>query len=164
MGEHPIKDRGFLRELGFQIYSMEPFRYSRAALPGPFVYDMFAATHTGQLVWADVMFLRDLASPDCEGQFGFEITPERIIKTACLMELFGLQDCAAELLQARADLLTYPINPLLDLLVPPYLGRQLSYRDYIAKFETDSVRAFSISSRNGLDAGSAAGDPLADDC
>jgi FkbM family methyltransferase len=125
----------FLREKGFCLFTMDPFRYTRSALPGPFIYDMFAQTKNGQLIWADALYLRDLAEEDYEATFGFSATSERVLATACIMELFGLQDCAAELIQRFADRLPYGAESLLDLLVPPYLGPGLSYRDYIARFE-----------------------------
>lgn len=127
----------FLRERGLQLFTMEPFRYSRAALPAAFHYDIFAQTESGPLAWADALYLRDLASPGYEDVFGFAITAERVFAMAAIMEAFGLQDCAAEMLLARADRLPYPIDPLLDLLVPRHLGTGLSYRDYIARFEAD---------------------------
>ena len=127
----------FLRERGLKLYTMEPFRYTRAALPSPFATERFAQTRSGQLAWADILYVRDLAVPEHEGVYGFAVTPERVLKTAAVMELFGLQDCAAELLQARAAALPYATETLLDLLVPPYLGNSLSHREYVARFEAD---------------------------
>ena len=127
----------FLRERGLQLYVIEPFRYTRMALPGPFHYEMFAQTLGGQVRWADTVYLRDLAVPSHERVFGFRATPERVLMTAALMEISGLPDCAAELLQAHAAALPYPIETLLDLLVPAHLGDGLSYREYIARFEAD---------------------------
>ena len=127
----------FLRKHGLQMYAIEPFRYTRKALPGPFHYEMFAQTRDGQCRWADVVYLRDLAMPSHERVFGFRATAERVLMMAALMEISGLPDCAAELLQAHAAALPYPIDTLLDLLVPGHLGDGLSYRDYIARFEAD---------------------------
>jgi hypothetical protein len=98
---------------------------------------MFAQTQTGQFAWADMVYVRDLADPAHERVFDFAVTPERVLKTAAVMELFGVPDCAAELLQARADMLPYAIETLLDLLVPPHLGDGLTYREYLARFEAD---------------------------
>ena len=137
----------FMSEKGFYLFHMRPHTYTRAALPGPFVYDIFAQTTSGPLEWADVLYLRDFAHPEYERLFEFEATPEQIIKIACLMEAFGLEDCAAELLVRRGDRLAYPVNQLLDLLVPQTLGPDLSYRDYINRFEGDP-RALFPSRRN----------------
>jgi FkbM family methyltransferase len=127
----------FLRKRGLQMYVMDPFRYTRAALPGPFHYEMFAQTRGGQFAWADMVYLRDLAVPAYERVFRFPVTRERVLMTAAVMEIFGLQDCAAELLKARAAALPYPTEMLLDLLVPGHLGNGLSYHEYIARFEAD---------------------------
>jgi FkbM family methyltransferase len=127
----------FMTGKGFYLFDIRPRTYTRAALPGPFQYDIFAQTSGGAPVWADVLYLRDLASADYEGLFGFEASEERIIKTACFLEARGLPDCAAELISNRADRLSYPIEQMLDLLVPDYLGAKLSYREYIDRFTAD---------------------------
>lgn len=132
----------FLRGLGFSIYSIQPFSYTRAALPGPFYYDMFAQTRNGSLVWADAVFMRDLADLEYEDVYGFAATPERVLKLACFMEVLGLPDCAAELIMKRADRLTFDQDVLLDKLVPTYLGKGLNYREYIRRFEADPRALF----------------------
>jgi hypothetical protein len=132
----------YLRQLGFSIYTLQPFGYTRAELPGPFYYDMFAQTKNGSLVWADTVFLRDLADSQYENVYGFAVTPERVLKLACFMEIFGLPDCAAELILKRADILPLEPDVLLDKLVPNDLGHGLSYREYIERFETDPMALF----------------------
>jgi hypothetical protein len=132
----------FLRVKGFAVFDLQPTRYSRAALPAPFQYDLFAQTTSGPVIFSDVLFFRDLARDECEIVFGLEITPERVIKMAALMELYGLSDCAAELLIKRADRLPFDVNEMLDLLVPDDLGPNLSYREYIRRFETDPEALF----------------------
>jgi hypothetical protein len=127
---------------GFHLFDIRLRTYTRGALPGPFQYEIFAQTTNGSPRWADVLYLRDLAHPDYEMLFGFQATPERIIKTACLMEAYGLQDCAAELIINRADRLSYPINQMLDLLVPNSLGLRLSYREYMERFTKDPRALF----------------------
>ena len=132
----------FLRVKGFAVFDLQPMRYSRAALPATFQYDIFASTTTGAVTWSDVLFFRDLARDECETVFGLHITPERVLKMAALMELYGLPDCAAELLIKRADRLPYDVNEMLDLLVPDHLGPNLSYREYIRRFEADPKALF----------------------
>ncbi len=132
----------FLREIGFSIYTIQPFGYTRAELPGQFYYDMLAQTRNGPLVWADAVFLRDLADLDYENIYGFAVTSESILKLACFMEVFGLPDCAAELIVKRADTIPFDRDALLDLLVPSNLGHGLSYREYIERFEADPKALF----------------------
>jgi Methyltransferase FkbM domain len=131
-----------MNDKGFTLFDLRLRKYTRAALPGPFKYDIFASTVNGSLNWADALYLRDLADLEYEQMFGFCITPEVIIKTACLLEVFGLEDCAAELLIRRGDLLPYAADQLLDLLVPDFLGPGLSYREYIKTFESDPRALF----------------------
>ncbi|SEC61066.1 methyltransferase, FkbM family [Rhizobiales bacterium GAS191] len=126
-----------MTERGLQLFDIRPRTYTRAALPGPFQYEILAQTTNGSAVWADVLYVRDLARPEYDDVFGFEATPERIIKTACLMETFGLQDCAAELIANRAERLPYPADRILDLLVPDSLGAGLSYQEFMARFRAD---------------------------
>ena len=122
---------------GFQLFDIKPQTYTRPALPGPFKYEIMAQTTNGPAVCADVLYLRDLAHPDYETLFGFPATPERIIKTACVMEACSLQDCAAELIISRSDRIPYPIDRMLDPLVPNSLGPRLSYREYMERFMAD---------------------------
>jgi hypothetical protein len=82
---------------------------------------MLAQTKNGSVVWADAVFLRDLAELKYENIYGFACTPERVLKLACFMEIFGLQDCSAELITKRADMLSFDRDDLLDKLVPAYL-------------------------------------------
>jgi hypothetical protein len=132
----------FLREIGFSIYSIQPFGYTREELPGPFYYDLLAQTKNGPLVWADAVFLRDMADFEYEDIYGFAVTPERVLKLACFMGIFGLPDCAAELIIKRADRLSLAQDVLLDRPVPNYLGHGLSYREYINRFMADPKALF----------------------
>jgi hypothetical protein len=123
----------FMSSVGFSLFHIDPQRYTRASLPGTFCYDLLAQTQRGSVVWTDAIYFRDLANPDYD-VFDFHPTGEQVIKLACLMESFGLSDCSAELLIARADQLPYPLDELLDKLVPK---KGLSYRDFIKAFEED---------------------------
>jgi FkbM family methyltransferase len=132
----------FMTSKGFYLFDVQPSTYTRSALPGPFQYDIFASTIGGSPIWADVLYVRDLASADYEALFDFEASEERIIKIACFLEAHGLPDCAAELILNRADRLSYPIEQMLDLLVPDHLGAELSYRGYIDRFTADPSALF----------------------
>lgn len=120
----------FMKRHGFMPYSMSVNKYSRAALPAPFVYSFPAQTNWGQVLWGDVVFLRDLgASP----QSMPEMSIEKIIKLACLYEIFCVPDCAVEMiLQSRKRIATR-VDPgrLLDLVTPPLHGEALTYQAYV---------------------------------
>jgi hypothetical protein len=126
-----------LTALGFSLFDLEVYRYSRAALPGPFVYRIPAQTQNGQVMWADALYLRDAGRPDYERDWPMALTPQKILKLACLFELFGLNDCAVELLMKyRADLdRLVDVGCYLDTLAPPINGKKLPYREYIRSFE-----------------------------
>jgi hypothetical protein len=61
---------------------------------------------------------------------------EKLIKLACVYELIGLPDCAAEVLnrfRLRLDAFG-DTEALLDALTPQLLGEKVTYRQYISKF------------------------------
>lgn len=134
----------FMRDNGFSLYGLTAYRYSRAALPAQFLYPALYQTVSGQPVWGDMVYLRDGAASDYAAVWGGEeLAPTKLLKLACLYELFGLADCAAELIVTHRDKLRDLVDPglLLDLLTPPLGGVQRSYGDYIRLFE-ENVEAF----------------------
>lgn len=134
----------FMRSHGFTMFDLESYRYSRTALPAPFVWDLEAQTVSGQVVWSEVLYFRDLADPEYEKKWPYPISAERILKLASLFDLFGLGDCAAELVVNRGGFLQSGVrDELLDLLIS---GKPGSYRALIAEFETD-FRSFFPSRR-----------------
>ena len=134
----------FMRQQGFLPYVMGLRHYSRAALPAKFLYDIPAQTTSGQLIWADTVYLRDGASPQYIHVWGEELDPIAVLKLAALYELFGLPDCAAELIVVHRDRVGTIIDPdqLLDMLTPPLDGEKLSYRDYVEVFKSNPRRFF----------------------
>ena len=126
----------FMRAHGFSLFDLEPYRYSRAALPAPFAYDIPAQTLSGQVMWGEAVYFRDLADPDYERMWTYHVTPERVLKLACLFDLFGLPDCAAELLVERRRMVGSAAGALLDALASAQ-GSTLSYSDFVARFEAD---------------------------
>jgi hypothetical protein len=124
-----------LREQGFSLFDLDVYRYSRADLPAPFVYDIPAQTTTGQVSWGEALYLRDLGSSTYEEMWNYDVTAERVMKLAALFDLFELPDCAAEVLQNRAHFLDDSTRAsLLDLLVS---GEPGAYASLLAQFERD---------------------------
>jgi hypothetical protein len=76
-------------------------------------------------------------------RFG-DLTPVKLLKLACLYELFSVPDCAAEILVTHRDRLSplVDVDRLLDLLTPPLDGRPVSYREYLDAFEQDPARFY----------------------
>jgi FkbM family methyltransferase len=133
----------FMREQGFMLYVLAQRNYSRAALPAPFVYRIPAQTVSGQLHWADAVYLRDGASPQYRSIWGQELSTISLLKLAALYELFQLPDCAAELIVVHRDRIAELADPekMLDRLTPQLNGRQLTYNEYVAAFR-DHPEAF----------------------
>jgi FkbM family methyltransferase len=126
-----------LRKKGFSLYDIEIHRYSKSILPKPFIYSIPAQTHGGQVMWGDALYLRDVASPDYENIWNLNISSLKILKLACLFEIFGLEDCAAELLithESRIKALV-DIEHCLNLLTPSLRGEQLVFKEYNYRFE-----------------------------
>jgi FkbM family methyltransferase len=122
----------YLREQSFELYDLDVYRLAKKALPYPYLYSNYfddgrpaaGPSTQGQVLWADALYMRDLmdTSPDAR----------RLIVAACLFEIFGLADCAAELILAHRrtfDTLV-PSAQLLDLLVPEVKGQSLTYQQY----------------------------------
>lgn len=124
----------FLRGLGFMLFDLEVHRYSRAVLPSPFVCNIPAQTRDGQVQWGEAVYFRDLAAmttKDLPLRWG----RQKLLKLASLFELFGLADCAVELLlQHRALWPELAGLEWLDLLTPPLHGKRLSYDRYLERF------------------------------
>jgi FkbM family methyltransferase len=125
-----------LREEGFTLFGLTVRGYSRTDLPSPFEREAFAYTRFGQPYQGDAIYLRDLAADHLAGTAA-EYPTEKLIKLACLYELAGLPDCAAEVLNhfERRLWALEDRRALLDALTPPLLGEELSYRRYLARFE-----------------------------
>jgi FkbM family methyltransferase len=115
-----------LHQAGFSIFDLNLVRYSRAALPARFQFRLFAQTITGQISWANALYLR--SEPNGEQQR---------LKLAVLAEMFGFPDRAAELLAGEES--------LLNLLVPvsDNFGAS-SYREYIDAFKRDPANFFPV--------------------
>lgn len=132
-----------LRDHGFSLFDIEVYRYTRGTLPGKFVYEIPAQTTTGQVLASDALYLRDVCGPNYEIYYGMELTPTKLLKLACIFEIFGMSDCAAELLltykSRLADLVD--IQECMDLLTENVDSNAEGYTAYKTRFEAD-VKAF----------------------
>jgi len=104
------------REHGFSLFDLRTNRYTRGVLPGHFRHSFPAETCEGQLLAADALYLRDVPAPGYEAKWNLRLSPAKLLKLACLFELFGLPDCAAELFLLKKDELGIDVRPLLDAL------------------------------------------------
>jgi Methyltransferase FkbM domain len=129
-----------MREWGFDLFALTVRRYSLAALPAPFEYDSPAQTQFGRPLQGDAVYLRDpMAAGTRGGPQCPPLSPQKLLKLACLFECFGLPDHAAELIQANADLLLSFCDPaeLLNILAREVDPSVSSYSEYIDRFKSD---------------------------
>jgi FkbM family methyltransferase len=127
----------FLRGRGFSLFDLEVYRYSRATLPRPFVYTIPANTHQGQVLWGEALYVRDAGDPEYAQKWGVSLTPIQLSKLVCIFEMFGLEDCAAELLVTHRDRMRslVDVDRCLDLLTPLHQGERLTFSQYDDRFE-----------------------------
>jgi hypothetical protein len=128
----------FLRKQGYALLGVTVRTYSRIDMPAPFSYEIYAQTRFGQPYQGDAIYVRDLAAPH-EQDLADAYPVDKLAKLASIYELIGLPDCAAEVLNRFGSRLAVfgDIEPLLDALTPPLLGERLTYRQYLAKFESE---------------------------
>jgi FkbM family methyltransferase len=132
----------FVREFGYELYDLALGRTSRKALPYPLTWDfrhdtrrderIMGGTALGQVLGGDALYLRDLAATP-------NLKPTKILKMACLMEIFEQCDSAAELLQANHSVLQgiVDVRELLNALTPAVAGRDVSYDEYVRQYFAD---------------------------
>ena len=127
----------FLTALGFSLFDLEVYRYSRAQLPKRFVYRIPAQTQGGQVLWGDALYLRDVGKKEYEHDWSIMLRPHKIIKLACVFEIFGLEDCAVELLLKHRTAVTglADVDVCLDMLTPLVDDKKISYRRCVELFE-----------------------------
>jgi FkbM family methyltransferase len=127
----------FVRERGFRLFNIHVTRQSRAVLPYPQLHDyrtpsgerFFAYTAHGQVQDGDALYFRDLFNAR-------DAPPLSILKLCALMEIYCLNDCAAELIIANKERLAPLADPerLLDLLTEGVAEQEINYRDYMAAY------------------------------
>lgn len=128
-----------MRELGYSLVDFEFRRYSRAALPSKFVYDILAQTEAGQPIQGDAVYARDVVPACYANLWGEELSTIKLLKLAAIYDLHGLPDLAAELICVYRDKLSsvVDVGACLDIITPPLNGKNISYSDYVEAFKKD---------------------------
>jgi hypothetical protein len=129
-----------MRQWGFDLFGLSMRRYSAAALPAPYEWDGPAQTLFGRPYQGDAVYLRDPMAAETRGAPPCPaLSPQKLLKLACLFECFGLPDHAAELVQANSQTLSDLGSPqrLLDILANEVDPSVSMYAAYIAKFRSD---------------------------
>lgn len=132
-----------MKHNNFELFRLSTRPYSVAALPAPYQLGRPAKTAWGRVYQGDAIYFRDLAAVD-QAAWALSAGAHKLMKLAALFSLTGLPDCAAEVL-IRFRPLVEPVLDVragLDALVRQCLppgAPAMSYPEYIAEFEADSV-------------------------
>jgi len=128
-----------LTDYGYSLFDLDVHRYTKSVLPGEFFYkNLFAQTRTGQVIWGDALYLRDYANVyDSQRNGSLDISKQ--LKLICLFEIFGLYDCAVELLlqiKESQKIDQQWINQWLDMLTQEQNPEFKTYDSIQEKFRT----------------------------
>lgn len=128
-----------MRAWGFELFDLTLRRYSAAALPAGFEFDCPAQTISGRPYQGDALYLRDPQAWNYHPESTVPLDAVKLLKLACLFELFGLPDHAAELLRDRSREVAARTEPaqLLDLLANQMDPTLDSYAEYLRRFTAD---------------------------
>jgi hypothetical protein len=127
----------FLRRRGFSLAKLVPYTYARSALPRPFLYpDLPAQTHGGPIQWGDALYIRDPLLPGAAA-----MTARQTQILAAILDIYGLEDYAAEIVLAYPDAFPGVDGALLDALTRKIHGDSYSYSRVIKEF-VDGVRTY----------------------
>lgn len=132
----------FLRGMGYTLFDLDCWRYTKRALPGEFYYQIPAQTKQGQVQWCEALYIKDPVFH--EGMLDSYLSTtnyHKILSLLVIFELYGQGDSAAALiieLRARDfDMPGVNYDELLNLLVPKNRWGIRDYATYIKQFETD---------------------------
>jgi len=133
----------FLRSKGFDLFGLTTRSYSTKYLPGR--YRLSDPSHTlyGRPVQGDALYVRDVCALDAR-PFADRLSAPKLEKLASIFALFGLPDCAAEVVLVHRNRLesVLDITHALDLLAFQAQGegsRKFTYDEYMRLFEADST-------------------------
>lgn len=149
--EHPEEhtfhntDR-LVRGKGFDLFDLTVRRYSGASLPDRYLLTIPAQTGYGRPLQGDAIYLRDLAAPQ-NHTIAHQLSADKIAKSAALFSLFGLPDCAAEVLLTFRERLAeqFDVDALLEVLAAQAqegTESRLSYREYMDAFRRSDPMFF----------------------
>lgn len=132
----------FMRRQGFDLFRLDVRTYSTRALPARYVWPTPAETLSGRPFQGEAYYARDVLGPK-GAQWAKQLSAEKLAKLAAVFSAWDIPDAAAELLLGLRGRLSsvIDIDAGLDLLAAQTqvgVKRPLSYRDYMAKFESDS--------------------------
>lgn len=124
----------FLRQHGFTLYRLEPWNYSRRALPAPFVYDIPAQTKSGPVEWAEALYFKDnwLRHRDA---FDKTLSGGLPVQLIIALALHGFPDVIAQIISAaRKTTDSSVLDNVLDRLVEGNSVGATTYEQYLQVF------------------------------
>ena len=131
----------YMRKNGFTLCDLSIRKYSKAALPHPYINSEPGQNYGGRPRQGDALYLRDPIDDAGKPIPGYCL--EHIIKLCCLNALFNQHDAIAELAQAFADQLNEFMN--LELLLNVLTKRiaqgkykGYSYDELMVAFQNDA--------------------------
>ena len=136
----------FMRQNGFDLFGLTIRHYSTSSLPFRFLYNVPMQTTYGRPMYGDALYMRDICSTSSPVPNRF-LTPEKLINSVLLFSIFGLPDCAAEILLAHKETLNafLDIDVFLDVLTKQCVSMQCgtpsdisNYRELMTLYENDS--------------------------
>lgn len=132
----------FMRSHGFELFDLTVRRYSKKALPAPFILPWPGETKWGAPLQGDALYIRDVGAS--EQRLPFPMSTSKLLKLVAIYEIFGLPDCAAELLTVCRKQLSnlIDVDVLLDLLTPEFDGRKLLHQEYLESFSKDVTKFY----------------------
>lgn len=130
----------FMRRAGYRLVGLDSWTYTRACLPGRFLYDIHAQTERGQIQFSDALYMLD-PSQDSTAMDRLSSDASKLAKLVILQAAFGYPDLAvATLLEMRKQNIIparVRIDDALDRLVPANPFGATTYRSYVELFELD---------------------------
>ena len=156
-----------MRSLGFDLFDLRHItRYSVAALPLPYDHRGFSQNTHGRILQGNALYLRDpctlrdtvwplplfdedkkkffqvahrqcsAVSPKCP-----ELSPDKLLKLACLFEIFDMPDLAAEILITYRNELEQliDVDENLNILTKEVTGKDITHKEYMASVTEDSL-------------------------
>lgn len=146
----------FLRQHGFSLYRIEPWSYSRRALPAPFVYDIPAQTESGPVDWAEALYFKDpwLRHP---AAFDDPFSGRLPVPLILALALHGFPDVVAQIIsEARRRGDASVSADVLDRLVAGNSVGAATYEQYLQIFR-QKPEAWFPSSLRGMVPGARVG-------
>ena len=156
-----------MRSLGFDLFDIKHVtRYSAAALPASYDHHGFSQNTYGRVIQGNALYLRDpctlrdtvwplplfteeekkhwqvahrqcsAVSPKCP-----ELSSDKLLKLACLFEIFDMPDLAAEILITYRNELEnlIDIDENLNILTKEATGKNITHKEYMASVTEDSL-------------------------